>query len=68
MASIITSSPVCRIVGGRKSTRSGNGLKLAGREESVRDSDLVIFLSVVHMPGHNLSLNAGRKEGREKVY
>lgn len=42
-------------------------LKLAGREESGRDSDLVIFLSAVYILGHNLSLNAGRKKGRKSI-
>ena len=40
-------------------------LKLAGREEQGRDSDLPISYLLCIMSGYNLSINARRMEGRK---
>lgn len=40
-------------------------LKLAGREEHGRGSDLLILISSLLMSGHKLSVNASRVEGRK---
>lgn len=40
-------------------------VKLAGREEPGKHSDLLRFLSAVYMPGHNLSINAKKNERKE---